>query len=84
MTLSEYKSLDMDGKMLAIKTHGKPMYIVTKGDEKFILHSMGTFFTEIAYDKETNDMLRLAVLINGPELDKYSELENEIKDVGFD
>lgn len=39
---------------------------------------MGTFFTEIAYDAKTNDVLRLALLINGPELDKYSELENEL------
>lgn len=79
MTKEYFKSLDLGERLRAILEQGELLYRVTKGNEKFLLYSMGSFFAEMVYDPETNNLLRLALLINGPELDKYSELENELE-----
>jgi len=78
MTKKDFKELDLKMKLLVIKSIGNFVAQLHKDKESLLCYSIEKFFVEVIYERGTNNLLRIVSFEEGRQLDKYSDLNNEV------
>lgn len=78
MTRQQFLDLDIGTKLNVVKDFGNLVDHLEREEESLLCYAINKFFVEVVYSTKNRELLRIVVFEGGRQLDKYSNLKNEL------